>query len=51
MSSEDPRASLPKKDEPKEEREVERVSTAPLRWFFGFDGWRVDAHEEAFVLA
>ena len=51
MWSEDPRTTQPKKDEPKKEREAERVSTAPLRWFFGFDGWRLDREEEEFVLA
>jgi hypothetical protein len=33
------------------ERGAEPVSTAPLRWFFGFDGWRLDPEEDEFVLA
>ena len=51
MWSEDPGKTPPKNDEPKEERAGERVSTGPLRWFFGFDGWRLDREEDEFVLA
>jgi hypothetical protein len=51
MWSEDPGKTLPKTKQPNEEREAERVSTAPLRWFFGFDGWRLDREEDEFVLA
>ena len=51
MWSEDPGKTPPKKDEPKEERKAERASTGPLRWFFDFDGWRLDPEEDEFVLA
>jgi hypothetical protein len=51
MWSEDPGKTKPKSDVPTREREAERVSTAPLRWFFDFDGWRVDPGEDEFVLA
>jgi hypothetical protein len=55
MWSEDPGPNAPKTtEEPKsDERKAERVSgaPAPLRWFFGFDGWRLDADDDEFVLA
>lgn len=51
MWSEDPGKTPPTKEEPKSERDAERVSTPPLRWFFGFDGWRLDREEDEFVLA
>lgn len=51
MWSEDPGKTQPKKDEPKQERRAEQVSTGPLRWFFDFDGWRLDPGEDEFVLA
>ena len=51
MWSEDPARALPKKEEPNVERNAERVSSPPLRWFFGFDGWRLDPEEDEFVLA
>lgn len=52
MWSEDPGKYLPTTEEPNEGREAEtRVSTVPLRWFFGFDGWRLDREEDEFVLA
>jgi hypothetical protein len=51
MWSEDPGKTPTKTEEPKDEREAERVSTSPRRWFFGFDGWRLDREEDEFVLA
>lgn len=51
MWSEDPGKTLPKMEETTEEREAERASTAPLRWFFGFDGWGIGRQEDEFVLA
>lgn len=53
MWSEDPgkKTQQQKKEEPKQERRAERVSSGPLRWFFDFDGWRLDAEEDEFVLA
>jgi hypothetical protein len=51
MWSEDPGKYRPTKEEPNEERDAERGSASPLRWFFGFDGWRLDRKEDEFVLA
>jgi hypothetical protein len=51
MWSEDPGKTLPKTEKPKVLREHERVHPAPLRWFFGFDGWRLEVEEDEFVLA
>ena len=51
MWSEEPGKTLPTQEEPKEEREAERVSTSPLRWFFGFDGWGAGQQDDEFVLA
>lgn len=51
MWSEDPERTQPKKEEPKDGRRAEQVSTGPLRWFFSFDGWRLDPEEDQFVLA
>lgn len=52
MWSEDPGKTPPKKEEPKQERRAEQVSGhGALRWFFDFDGWRLDPEEDEFVLA
>lgn len=54
MWSEDPGKTLQKTTdtrEPEKQDSAERPTVAPLRWFFGFDGWRLDRHEDEFVLA
>lgn len=55
MWSEDPgkKQQAREEEEPRREtRPAEQVSeSGPLRWLWVFDGWRLDAGEDEFVLA
>jgi len=51
MWREDSDKAQPKNDEPNDERRAEQAGAGPLRWFFSFDGWRLDREEDPFVLA